>query len=196
VCSRALRVRETARMPDTCREDLIELSDYAWRRLDERLAGLTDAEYLGEPVPGCRTVRRAPDGVFRSDGPARPGEAAGFTTLAWRLCHIADLLREHRNGPWLGRPAPPPRESNGDPATADAARAELTAAHTCWRTILTATTEESLAEPVGPVAGHYADATRRSFVLHILDELIHHGAEVALLRDLYAASAGPVGPCP
>jgi hypothetical protein len=30
-------------------------------------------------------------------------------------------------------------------------------------------------------------ATRRSFVLHMLDELIHHGAEAALMRDLYAA---------
>jgi hypothetical protein len=24
-------------------------------------------------------------------------------------------------------------------------------------------------------------------VLHVLDEVIHHGAEIALLRDLYAA---------
>lgn len=181
-------------MPDTCRDDLIELSDYAWRRLDERMAGLTDAEYRWEPVPRCRTVRRSGDGVHRSDGPARPGEASGFTTLAWRLCHIADLLREHRNGSWLGRPAPPARESAGDPATAGAALAELAAAYDCWRAILTATTEESLAQPMGPVAGYYADATRRSFVLHILDELIHHGAEAALLRDLYAASAGTVGP--
>jgi uncharacterized damage-inducible protein DinB len=156
-------------MPDTCREDLIELSDYAWRRLGERMAGLTDAEYRWEPVPG-------------------------FTTLAWRLCHIADLLREHRNGPWLGRPAPPARGSEGDPPTARAALSALTEAHDSWRTILTATTEQSLAEPMGPVAGHYADATRRSFVLHILDELIHHGAEAALLRDLYAAGAGAAGP--
>lgn len=181
-------------MADTCRDDLVELSDYAWRRLEGRMAGLTDAEYLWEPVPGCRTVRRGPDGVHRCDGPARPGEANAFTTLAWRLCHIADFLRENRNGPWLARPAPPPRDHEGDPATADLALVELSAAHDCWRTILTATTQESLAEPIGPAAGHYADATRRSFVLHILDELIHHGAEAALLRDLYAASGGTVGP--
>jgi hypothetical protein len=47
-------------------------------------------------------------------------------------------------------------------------------------------TDESLAAPIGPSAGFYADGSRRSFALHILDELIHHGAEAALLRDLYA----------
>jgi hypothetical protein len=26
-----------------------------------------------------------------------------------------------------------------------------------------------------------------SWVLHVLDEVIHHGAEIALLRDLYRA---------
>lgn len=45
--------------------------------------------------------------------------------------------------------------------------------------------EESLGERVGPVGGEYADATRAGYVLHMLDEFIHHGAEVALLRDLW-----------
>jgi len=48
--------------------------------------------------------------------------------------------------------------------------------------------DRGLAEPVGDLAGHYGDASRNSFALHILDELIHHGAGVALLRDLYRAS--------
>jgi hypothetical protein len=37
--------------------------------------------------------------------------------------------------------------------------------------------------------GYFADATRRSFVLHIADELIHHTAEAALLRDLFAGAS-------
>ncbi|GAA3431286.1 hypothetical protein [Kutzneria kofuensis] len=41
----------------------------------------------------------------------------------------------------------------------------------------------------GSRGGFYASDTRRSFVLHILDELIHHGAEAALLRDLYGHRA-------
>jgi hypothetical protein len=36
------------------------------------------------------------------------------------------------------------------------------------------------------VAGpDYADRTRAAYVLHMLDEFIHHGAEIALLRDLW-----------
>jgi hypothetical protein len=54
-----------------------------------------------------------------------------------------------------------------------------------WHKLLTSCTDELLDQPIGPRAGFYANDTRRSFVLHILDELIHHGAEAALLRDLY-----------
>jgi hypothetical protein len=46
-------------------------------------------------------------------------------------------------------------------------------------------TDESLERPIGSRAGFYANDTRRSFVPHVLDELIHHGAEAALLRDLH-----------
>ena len=46
--------------------------------------------------------------------------------------------------------------------------------------------DEALNTPLGEVAGYFADATGRSFVLHIADELIHHTAEAALLRDLFA----------
>ena len=58
-----------------------------------------------------------------------------------------------------------------------------------WRAMLLATTDASLAAPLGAIAGPYATDTRRSFVLHIADELIHHSAEAALLRDLHAATA-------
>jgi ankyrin repeat protein len=33
-----------------------------------------------------------------------------------------------------------------------------------------------------------AEVTRHGFILHIIDEVIHHGAEVSLLRDLYRAA--------
>lgn len=34
--------------------------------------------------------------------------------------------------------------------------------------------------------GLYAESDTVDLVLHALDEVIHHGAEVGLLRDLYA----------
>src|SRR6266536_54438 len=70
--------------------------------------------------------------------------------------------------------------------SAVAALAEVEAAYGLWRNQLAAISDESFEEPIGPAAGHYGDATRRSFALHIVDELIHHAAEAALLRDLYA----------
>jgi hypothetical protein len=45
--------------------------------------------------------------------------------------------------------------------------------------------EEGLAEPCGPSEGPWADAPKADLVLHIHREVIHHGAEIALLRDLY-----------
>jgi hypothetical protein len=38
--------------------------------------------------------------------------------------------------------------------------------------------------------GPYGDSERIGFVIHIMDELIHHTAEVGVMRDLYAASEG------
>jgi hypothetical protein len=49
--------------------------------------------------------------------------------------------------------------------------------------------DEALNTPLGEMAGYFADATGRSFVLHIADELIHHTAEAALLRDLFAGGS-------
>jgi hypothetical protein len=172
---------------NTSRDDLLQFSGHVWQRLRDRMEGLTDEEYLWEPVPGCRTVRPAGDGRYRSDGHAGPGDEARFTTLAWRLCHIIEFLQEDRNGPWLGRPAVRP-DPDGAPGTAEAALDALEAAYATWERILSGTTEESLQEPIGSIAGRYGKATRRSFVHHVLDELIHHGAEAAMMRDLYAAS--------
>ena len=150
----------------SARDDLIELFDYVWQRFRDRMDGLSDEEWRWEPVPDDRI------------------------TLHWRLRHVAEFLREARNGPWLGLSAEP---DDRRPAVDSAAGAlsDLDAAYARWRGQLAETTDESLARPVGPVGGAYRDATRRSFALHIVDELIHHTAEAALLRDLYAGKAQP-----
>jgi hypothetical protein len=167
--------------------DLLGTSDYVWQRHRDRMAGLTDAEYGWEPVPDCRTVRAIGDGTFRSDGPAAKGDPRVFTTLSWRLAHIADLLAEERNAVWLGVPTGPPLPP-GDAGTATDALGRGDTAYASWRAVLAAATD--LDAPIGSVAGPYGDASRRTLVLHILDELIHHSAETALLRDLYLARSG------
>ena len=52
-------------------------------------------------------------------------------------------------------------------------------------------TPEEMWEPLGLIAGPYADDERIGFVIHIMDELIHHAAEVGVMRDLYTAMARP-----
>ena len=46
---------------------------------------------------------------------------------------------------------------------------------------------EGLGRPCGPAEGPFADAPLAALVQHINREVIHHGAEIALLRDLYRA---------
>jgi hypothetical protein len=71
------------------------------------------------------------------------------------------------------------------PPTAEAAVKEVAATRAERREDLIATTDHQLGEQIGPLGGPYAERTRVSWVLHVLDEVIHHGAEVGLLRDLY-----------
>lgn len=46
---------------------------------------------------------------------------------------------------------------------------------------------EDLEAPCGPAEGPYASEPFAALILHISREVIHHGAEIALLRDLYRA---------
>ena len=145
------------------RDDLEELFDFAWTRLRRRLDGLTDDELAWSPT------------------------ADPALTLVWRLAHIVELLDAPRNAEWLDRiPSDSPLPTAA--ATADGALSALDAAFARWRGHLVATTDESLARPIGRVAGPYAGSSRRAFVLHVADELIHHAAEAALLRDLYGST--------
>ena len=49
-------------------------------------------------------------------------------------------------------------------------------------------TTMSCDRPCGPAEGPYADYPFIALVLHINREMIHHGAEIACIRDLYANS--------
>jgi DinB superfamily len=53
--------------------------------------------------------------------------------------------------------------------------------------------EEALARSMGPTAGPYADASYHGLVLHAVDEVIHHTAEIGVLRDLYRSRAADGG---
>ena len=46
--------------------------------------------------------------------------------------------------------------------------------------------DDELDRPCGPAEGPYAEYPMSDLILHINREMIHHGAEIACIRDLYA----------
>jgi hypothetical protein len=164
------------------RGELITLADFAWQRLGDRLEGLSDDEYLWEPTAGCWTIRRRTEGLSVMDFEWPPPEPPPITTIAWRLAH---LVTDDRFGPWLGlgpSAGRPPVPSSAADAVAAVARTQA-----AIRDALLEIADADLWRPIGPIGGPFAESSRTAWVLHILDEIIHHGAEVALLRDLYRA---------
>ncbi|MFB9629202.1 DinB family protein [Nonomuraea helvata] len=177
----------------TLLDNLVDLSDFAWQRLRNRLEGLTDEEYLWEPVPECWTIRPCADGSYEADGARLPPDPPPFTTVAWRVTHLIDVLQAERTATWFGhRPSPQDGPPGVPGAAADALRA-LEHAYAVWRGRLAGLSGDDLARPMGPIAGPYAEADGTAFALHILDELIHHGAEIGVVRDLYR-QLGPQDP--
>jgi hypothetical protein len=178
------------RIVDVKRE-LITLSDHVWRRTWARLDGLTDEEYLWEPVEGSWSIRRRPDGTSMVEWPLPRPDPEPFTTIAWRLCHLIDMYGEDRAPRWLDLPPQGAPIGTDDPdwsppSTAAEALTLLEHAHDRWDAHLALTDDERLSAAVGPVAGlEYAERSRAAYVLHMLDEFIHHGAEISLLRDLW-----------
>jgi hypothetical protein len=167
---------------------LITAFDYVWGRLTGRLAGLSDDEYFWEPVAGCWSLRQGGDGRWHLDGGGGGGPAPDpvpVTTIAWRLGHLGGMAV----GGFASR-----RFGDGSlttdqiafPATAADAPAFLDEHYRNWRAGLTGLTPAEWAAPLGPSWGPYSEANTVDLALHVLDEVIHHGAEVGLLRDLYS----------
>ncbi len=174
---------------------LTDQLDWHWtNQLRPRLTGLTDEEYLWEPVPGCWSVR--PRGT--SSAPVQGGTGAMIiefafpepvpapvTTIAWRIGHIVVGVFGARNHGHFGGPEMD-YFTHDYPATAAEALAQLDEVYDRWITGVRGLDEAALAEPCGASEGQWAEHSLAELVLHINREAIHHGAELALLRDLYA----------
>lgn len=173
-------------MAKSTAEELVVLLEYVHQRLDDRIDGLAEREYLWEPAPGCWSVREGDDGVERVDLQPGDPDPAPLTTIAWRLWHItyalrgySDQLFENKNGggrEWTTSPiaAIALLDTEWDRFVGHVARLD----------------QAALERPLGPAFGPYAEDSVHALVLHAADEVIHHSAEVALLRDLYRATGG------
>jgi hypothetical protein len=172
---------------------LIDQLDWHWQHhLRPRLAGLGDDEYFWEPVKGCWNVRRRTGG-------SPPGHGSGefvidyefpepapppVTTVAWRLGHIIVGVFGIRNAAHFDGP-PCDYHSFDYAGTASGALDQLDQAYQRWTDGVRGLGGDGLARPCGPAEGPYAEYPLAALVLHIHREVIHHGAEICLLRDLY-----------
>jgi hypothetical protein len=197
---------------------LLDQFDFARDRLFDRMAGpsvdsgngvrvdvpgLTNDEYLWEPVPDCWSIRPRTAGpgtgatllVGAGDwgrDSARPEHPfpPPFTTIAWRLGHLSEMLTlraDHTVGSHT--------LTQHDYRFTGAAAAAITAFETgalAWRAALVSADDAAL-DQVGRSAYPYGSDPEDPFldvVWWVNQELLHHGAEIALLRDLYRARHG------
>jgi hypothetical protein len=174
--------------------ELVEQLDLHWRtQLRPRLEGLTDEEYRWEPVRGAWNVRprgtgsgpiQAGRGEFTIDFALPEPDPAPVTTIAWRIGHLVVGVLGARAAGHFGAP-PVDYHSHEYPGDAATALAQLDAAYAAWTTGVRGLDEAGLRRPCGPTEGPWADSPIAALVLHVNREVLHHGAEIALLRDLY-----------
>jgi hypothetical protein len=159
---------------------------------------LTDVEYLWEPVPGSWSVRR------RSDGPGAAAILVGagewgrdggrphpypppITTIAWRMHHLTEMLLGRADWTIGSHTFEEARMVvAGDAASGTAG---LQRGLDGWRDALVAADEAAL-DTVGHSTypdGSDPETAFIEIVWWVNQEVLHHGAEIGLLRDLYRA---------
>lgn len=182
---------------------LVDQSDDVFARTSRRLAGLTDVELVWEPAPHCWSVRERVDGTVRADWAPYIGDGetsrsgfrrktstggtasrpAPFTNLAWRLWHLSGAYGNSNHARLLlgqdvnVEPAVPRRHARG-------AVDDLEAAHERWRSVLISLGNDQLDEPITGATDRRR--TKAGHVMYMIDEFTHHGAELGVLRDLFA----------
>ena len=168
------------------RSPILGVFDFVWERLRARLVGLTDDEYFWEPVAGCWTLRRDDSGQWELDGGGGGGpvpDPAPITTIAWRIGHLGGMALSG----FTDRRFPDLAVADlAVPTDAPAALEFMDQTYARWREGLESLTSDEWWQPLGPAWGPYSDDSTLDLALHVLDELVHHGAEISLLRDLYA----------
>jgi hypothetical protein len=183
------------------KHEIVEQLDWHWReQLRPRLDGLTDDEYLWEPVAGAWSIRARADAVtsmaagigdYVADFEYPEPDPPPVTTIAWRMGHVAIGCFGVRASSHFGDGSVS-YQSTDWPATAEGGLALLDGPYAAWMDGVRALSDDDLARAVGPAEGPWSDHPMGGLVLHINREAIHHGAEIALLRDLYRRRAALV----
>lgn len=160
-------------------------ADETFQRLRSRLDGLTDEEFSWEPAPGCWTVHRGPGGRWTYDYELPDPEPSPFTTIGWRLNHVAlckVMYHEHAFGSgelsW---------DTIETPGTVTTTIAELERGQSLLVDDLAALEDADLDGQVRTNWGGVWPAWRIFWTM--IDHDAHHGGEIGVLRDLFRSRA-------
>ena len=155
----------------------------AWFSLHDRLAGLADKEFFWMPVPNCWTVHQDSNGIWTIDYAIPEPDPSPFTTIAWRLVHLASckiMYHEYAFGPgelsW---------EELDIPHTATDAIAWLEDGQTRLQAALADLDDADMEQMRLTNWGEELPTWRIFWAL--IDHDLQHGAEIGCLRDLYRA---------
>lgn len=180
---------------------LLAQFDFGAESLLGRVEGMTDEEYFWEPVDGCWSVRRRDDdrgvrmlgrGDWALEQDRIPPDAPDppFTTIAWRVAHLATWLTVRAD--WTIGTKSLAVDDVEMPSSAAAGIAALEHSTAFWREALTTATSDEELDRVGRSSypgGLDPTLPFIEIVWWVNKELIHHGAEIALLRDLWRTKA-------
>jgi hypothetical protein len=172
-------IRPTTEVSDV----ILDSMDQMFEQLRARLVGLTDEEYLWEPAEGCWSVRPDAAGSPIIDRAGdRYLDPAPVTTIAWRLWHLSiDCLDDYT------------RRFGGDTTDSSAewtlnAEEAVRTLEKKWAAYRSVVVARDWWDQLGGLWDHWSASAVADMAMHASNELVHHGAEIALLRDLYRAS--------
>lgn len=155
--------------------------DEAYRFVHDRVQGMTDEEFFWEPVADSWTVRLGPDGRWSADYAEPNPDPPPFTTIAWRLVHLAEckvMYHEYAFG------------------AATLIWPDIDSAHTAEDAIAELERGQGLLmDALGGLADADLDTARMTnwgeewptwrILWTMIDHDLHHGGEIGALRDLY-----------
>jgi hypothetical protein len=168
----------------TWNDELLEQLTWHWEhQLRPRLGGLTDEEYLWEPVRPSWNVHPRPDGPPTIDFEFPEPVPTPMTTIAWQFGHLLVGIFGARLATYFDGP-PVDYFSYEYPTTAVDALARLDAAYAAWVAGVRSLGEDGLTVLCREEG--FEQSTMAALVLHIHREVIHHGSVISTVRDLYA----------
>jgi hypothetical protein len=163
---------------------ILDSMDRMVSQLLERLDGLTDDEYLWEPSDGAWSVRATADGSAVVDGAGvRDIDPAPVTTIAWRLWHLAiDCFDDYTRRFHGDTSDAPPQWTLRSSVAVETLRAT-------WSEYRATVSARDWWSELGDDWESWSRHSVADMAMHASNELVHHGAEIALLRDLYRVSS-------